>query len=129
MKGRSPKRKSILEAIAVICLFLGYLGFQQIQESHVNRFNAAQLVQANRNATKELKTNALSIQGLLSQATDAVSEHNVAAEVGVLLDQYMEQWRQEIISDEQSQSTAQQSGSSTPPWWSTSFFFAAAGGR
>jgi hypothetical protein len=126
MKGGTPQRRSILYAVAAIFLFLGYLGFQQYQISYANRFNATQTVKADRaNAAVRQKENAAIIptQTLLSQAESAVSKHDLSAEVAVLLQQQIEQWRQEIISNEEPVGPAP-----NPPSWSTSFWLALAVG-
>lgn len=123
MKGGTPQRRYILYAVAVIFLFLGYLGFQQYQISYANRFTAAQTINDNRaNTAFRQKENAATIptQTLLSQAENALSKHDLGAEVAILLQEQIEQWRQEIIS-----SSEEPVGPvSNPPSWSTSYWLA-----
>ncbi len=129
MKGRKPKRKVILQAIAVVFFILGYSVFLHIQDSYTSRFNAAHTAQISRSAEaadqKQANAAILSTQRLLSQATTALSEHDLNAEIAFLVQQQIGQLRQEIASD---QATAALTSSSdipsdpTPPWWSTSYW-------
>lgn len=126
MKGVTPQRRNILYAVAVISFFLVYLIFQQIQISHANSFNAAQTAKANRaNAAFRQKENVATVptQALLSQAMSALSRHDLSAEIGVLLQQQIAQWRQQIISSEEPIVTYP-----NPPSWSTSYWLAVAAG-
>jgi hypothetical protein len=126
MKGRTPQRRNILYAVAAVFLFLGYLGFQQYQISYANRFDAIQTATSNRaNVVFRQKENAATIptQTLLSQAVNALSKHDFGAEIGVLLQQQIAQWRQQIISREEPVITY-----SNPPSWSTSYWLAVAVG-
>jgi hypothetical protein len=115
-----------LYAVAAVFLFLGYLGFQQYQISYANRFDAIQTATSNRaNVVFRQKENAATIptQTLLSQAVNALSKHDFGAEIGVLLQQQIAQWRQQIISREEPVITY-----SNPPSWSTSYWLAVAVG-
>lgn len=124
MKGRTPKRKAILQVIAVVFFILGYLGFQHIQDSAVNRFNAAQLAHAGQSDTAtrhQLSSAILYTQGLLSQATSALSRHNLTAEVDFLIQQQIGQLRQQIGSDKGSLAAIDYNPTNQdPPGWSTS---------
>jgi hypothetical protein len=129
MKGGTPKRKTILQVVAIVFFILGYLGFQQIQESHVNEFNARQVAQVSQSAAiadqKQGNTAMLSSQRLLSQATTALSRHNLNAEIDALIQQQIGQLRQEITSDQEMAATSSISDTPsdpTPPWWSTSWW-------
>src|ERR1017187_1067699 len=87
MKGVTPQRRNILYAVAAIFFFVGYLAFQQYQISYANSFNAAQTTKTNRADTAfRQKENAAIVptQTLLSQAVDALSKHNINAEISVL---------------------------------------------
>jgi hypothetical protein len=119
MKGGTAQRRNILFSVVVIFFVLGYLGFQQYQNSYTNRFYAAQTAQADRtNAVYRQKQNSATIptRTLLSQATNALSRHNLSAEIGVLLQQQIEQWRQQLITSEEPIIKY-----SNPPSWSTSY--------
>ena len=118
MKAGMPQRTNILYAVAAIFFFIGLFGFQQYQNSYVNRFNAAQTAQVNRaNAANRQKETAATIpeKTLLSQATNALSKHDLNAEIGVLLQQQIQQWRQDIIRSEEPTIPYPD-----PPSWSTS---------
>jgi hypothetical protein len=127
MKGGTPRRKTILQVVAAVFFILGYLGFQQIQNSYANEFNARQMSQVSQSADtadqKQANAAVLSNQKLLSQATTALSRHDLNAEIDFLIQQQIRQLRQEIASD---QATAAVTSSSdtpsdpTPPLWSTS---------
>lgn len=126
MKGGTPQRQNILYAVAAIVFFLAFIGFQQYQNSHVNSFNAAQTTKTNRaDAAYRQKENAAIVptQTLLSQAVNALSRHDLSAEIGVLLQQQIGQWRQQIVINEEPIIPA-----SNPPSWSTSFWLALAVG-
>ena len=119
---RTPQRSNILYAVAAIFFFIGFLGFQQYQNSHANSFNAAQTAKTNRvYASSQQKENAAVVptQTLLSQAADALSKHDLSAEVGVLLQQQIEQWREQIIYTAEPIIPPQ-----NPPSWSTSGWLA-----
>jgi len=124
MKGRTPRRKAILQVIAVVFFILSYLGFQQIQTSASNRFNAAQLAQASQSDTatrQELASTIASTQRVLSQATSALSRHDHNAEVDFLVQQQIQQLRQQISSDKGSMaSIGETPGNQDPPGWTTS---------
>jgi hypothetical protein len=102
MKGVTLKRKTVLQVAAAVFFVLGYLGFQQIQNSYANDFNArysAQVSQSSDAASLEQANTAIaSTQRLLSQATTALSRHNLNAEVDFLIQQQIVQLRQEIAS-------------------------------
>jgi hypothetical protein len=119
--------EALAKVVAVVFFILGYLGFQQIQNSYANGFNARYQAQVSQSATvaaqKQANTAFLANQRLLSQATTALSRHDLDAEVDFLIQQKIGQLRQEIISD---QATTAITGTSdtpsdpTPAWWSTS---------
>lgn len=123
MKGGTPKRKTILQAVAVVFFILGYLGFQQIQNSYTNEFNARQMARVSQSSAVASRIAILSNQRLLSRAATALSRHDLNAEMDFLIQQQIDQLRQEITGD---QSVVANIGSSempsdpTPPWWSTS---------
>ena len=126
MKGVTPQRRNILYAVAAIFFFVGYLVFQQYQISSANSFNAAQTTKTNRaEAVYRKKENAAIVptQTLLSQAESALSKHNLSAEIGVLLQQQVQQWRQQIIFNAEPIIPSQD-----PPSWSTSYWLAVAVG-
>jgi hypothetical protein len=103
MKVKAPKRKTILQVLAVMFFFLGYFGFQQYQNNYVNELRAEQAAQAGRLTApyqRELAAAAPSNQKLLSQALNALSK--------------------QIISDRESQVTSPIY--SAPPWWSGSYW-------
>ena len=119
MKGGMPQRRNILYAIAIISFFVGYLIFQQYQITYANRYDAAQAAQGNRiTAAYQRQETAATVptQALLSQAIKALSKHDLSAEMAVLLQQQIQQWRQEIISNEEPIVPT-----SDPPSWSTSY--------
>src|ERR1700677_377194 len=126
MKGVTPQRRNILYAVALIFLFVGYLAFQQHQISYANNFNAAQTNKVNMANTAYLEKDKAAIvptQSLLSQAVNALSEHDLSAEIGALLQEQIQQWRQQVIySAEPTVSTK------NPPTWSTSYWLAVAVG-
>jgi hypothetical protein len=126
MKGVTPQRRNILYAVAAIFFFVGYLAFQQYQISYANSFNATQTTKTNRaDAAYRQKENAAIVptQTLLSQAVNALSKHDLSAEVGVLLQQQIEQWRQQIIFNEEPTIAPLR-----PPSWSISYWLAVAVG-
>jgi hypothetical protein len=104
MKGGTPKRNTILQVVAIVFLIVGYLGFQQIQNSYVNEFNARNMAQVSQSAEvasqKQANTLILSNQRLLSEATTALSRHDVNAEIGFLIQQQIGQLHQEITSEQ-----------------------------
>jgi hypothetical protein len=129
MKGATPRRKTVLQVAAVVFFILGYLVFQQIQNSYANDFNARYTAQASQSSDAEslerVSTAILSTQGLLSQATTALSRHNLNAEVDFLVQQQISPLRQEIASDKASMTALTSSSDAsgdpgTPPSWSTS---------
>ena len=128
MKGGTPKRKTILQGIAVVFLICGYLGFQQIQNSYANNVTARYQAQVSQSsaATSQKQANAaiLSTQSLLSQANTALSIHDLNAEVNFLVEQQISQLHQELAADKSmaslTSSSDTSSDSGTPPSWSTS---------
>jgi hypothetical protein len=109
-------------AIAIIFFFVGYLIFQQYQISSANRYDATQTAQGNRITAeyqRQEKAATVPTQALLSQAISALSKRDINAEMTVLLQQQIQQWRQEIIANEEPILPA-----SDPPSWSTSFWLA-----
>lgn len=124
MKGRTPKRKTILQTVAIVFFVLGYLGFQQIQGWSSDRFDAALVTQTRQSdaATRQqLSSVILSTQGLLSQATSALSRHNLNAEVDFLVQQQIRQLNQQITSDKGSVAAIGEIPTNqNPPGWSTS---------
>jgi hypothetical protein len=134
MKGGTPKRKTILQVVAAVFFVLGYLGFLQIQNSYANRFTASYQAQVSQNAdaTDQRQANAaiLSVQSRLSQATTALSKHDLNAEVDFLIEQQIGQLRQELASDKSMAALTSSSDTSsdpgTPPSWSTSGWLALA---
>jgi hypothetical protein len=126
MKGVTPQRRNILYAIAVVFFLVGYLAFQQYQISYANNFSTAQTSKTNRaDAAYRQKENAAIVptQTLLSQAENALSKHDLSAEIGVLLQQQIQQWRQQIIYTAEPVTPSQ-----NPPSWSTSYWLAFAVG-
>jgi hypothetical protein len=122
MKGGIPQRRNILCAIAIVFFFVGYLIFQQYQISSANRFDAVQAAQGDRITAEyqqQEETAAVPTQALLSQAKSALSKHDMSAEMTVLLQQQIQQWSQEIITNEEPVLPA-----SDPPSWSTSYWLA-----
>jgi hypothetical protein len=122
MRGGIPQRQIILLAIATVFFFLGYLAFQHYQITYANNYSAAQGAQNNRiTASYRQREHAATVpnQALLSQATSALSKHDLRAEITVLLQEQIEQWRMDIIANEEPIVPA-----SDPPAWSTSFWMA-----
>jgi hypothetical protein len=119
MKSGTPRqRQNILYAVAAIFFLVGFLGFQQYQNSYTNRYNAAQVArQIRAEAASQQAQNSVSVspQSLLSQAKSALSKHNLSAEIGVLLQQQIGNWHQEIAFKPTP-------ASSNPPSWSNSFW-------
>jgi hypothetical protein len=129
MKGRKPKRKIMLQAIAVVFFILGYSVFLHIQDSYTSRFNAEQTAQVSRSAVaadrKQGNADMLSIQRQLSQAAAALSKHDLNAEIDFLVQQRIGQLRQELTSDQAMAaitSSSDMPSDPTPPWWSTSYW-------
>jgi hypothetical protein len=129
MKGGTPKRKTILQAVAVVFFILGYLGFQQIQNSYSNEIDANYMAQVSQSSTladqKQANTELLSNQRLLAQATTALSMHNVDAEIAFLTQQQIGQLRLAITADQAMAVTTSSTAAPndpTPPWWSTSWW-------
>jgi hypothetical protein len=127
MKNGTPRRKTILQVVAVVFFILGYLGFLQIQNSYANDFNARHMAQVAQSSTaadqKQANTAVLSTQRLLSQATTALSRHDLNAEIDFLIQQQIGQLRQELTSDQAMEAITSSSdtpSNPTPPWWSTS---------
>jgi hypothetical protein len=117
IKSGTPRRNAILQGFVLIFLLLGYFGFQQIQDSYINRFNAALATQDERLSAPYQQELSTTTQRLLSQATSALSRHNLAAEVDFLVQQQIGQLRQQISAQQ-----GAASADSTPPSWSTSFW-------
>jgi hypothetical protein len=102
MKGGTPRRKTILQVVAAVFFILGYLGFQQIQNSYANEFNARQMSQVSQSADtadqKQANAAVLSNQKLLSQATTALSRHDLNAEIDFLIQQQIRQRQQSLVA-------------------------------
>jgi hypothetical protein len=129
MKGRTPKRQVILQAVAVIFFILGYFGFQQFQSNYANRFDAEQLSQSNRLTApylRELKAATPSSQELLAQAVNALSKKNLNAEISFLVGQQIAQLQQQVITNKESQ--VAKPYSSLPSWASSFWLTVAAAG-
>jgi hypothetical protein len=124
MKGRTLQQSTILTIIGLIFLVVGYIGFEQFQNSYVNQHNAEQLSRTNRvdaPYARELKAVTPSNQKLLAEAISALSQHNLNAEVGVLLQQQVGELRQGLVSTEEEQAFNAITYSASP-WWSNSYW-------
>ena len=135
MKGPLLKRGAILWAITLAAALVGYMifqGFQSHEADHIYAQQASEMRRLEAPYQRELNELNPSDQQLLSQAEEAVSKGNLAAEVNFLARQQVAQLRQQIIDNKEDRATA--SDYSAPPWWSTSnwllfavaIFFAAA---
>jgi hypothetical protein len=128
VKGRRPRRATILQFVALVCLALGYFGFQSFQSFYTNHFNAQHEAQAKKVAApyqRELKAVEPSNHTLLNEATTALAKHNISSELGFLLEQQIIQLRQDVIFANENQ-TPVIADPAVPPSWSRSFWLAVA---
>lgn len=126
MKVRRPNRATLRQPVAAcILLFIGLTGFQTIQNIYANHYNAVQLAQSDQAQVpyqQEIEDSIPSDQMLLTQATAAVSKHNLNTEAGLLLQLQIAQLRDQIIHNEEDQTAANYPSYPTPPWWTNAFW-------
>jgi len=133
IKGRRWKRNTVIGWAAVACFLIGYFGFQIFQNTYTGQVEARRqqaYVERSEPYTKQLAAANPSSQVLgeqVDQAKKALAQGDLRAEVSFLVQQQIEQLRQQII-EQQEQAVAKYPYGIVAPWWASNWWAAVAVG-